>query len=152
LLDVFVNRVPKVHNDFTLRRQHTLHMVSYFCHAKQSKQLLIHVRSSAGFHKSYTLPTTLGVYQPNHHRLTTLNLEGSGYEFGILSFGCSTTSSVHCITRALAMALRVPSFGGHNDCIPRRQTSKSTPASRVDFNGRNLKSAQVAQVDFNGCT
>jgi hypothetical protein len=50
-----------------------------------------------GFHKSYTLPTTLGVYRPNRHGLTTPNLGGSGHELGILSFGGSATSSLHYI-------------------------------------------------------
>jgi hypothetical protein len=62
------------------------------------------------------------VYQPNHHGLTTLNLEGSSHEFCILSFRRSTMSSVHYIPGALATALGVPSFRGHNGCIPRRQS------------------------------
>jgi hypothetical protein len=71
----------------------------------------------AGFHESYTLLTTLGVYRPNRHELATLNLRGFGHEFGILSFGGSTMNLIHYITGALATTLGVLSFGGHSGVI-----------------------------------
>jgi hypothetical protein len=67
---------------------------------------------SAGFHESYTLPTTLGIYRPNRHELTTLNLKGSSHEFSIPSFEGSTTSSVHYITGLKPRLLGVPSCRG----------------------------------------
>jgi hypothetical protein len=56
---------------------------------------------------------------------------GSGHEFGTLSFGGSTTSSVHYIPGALATALGVLSSEGHNGCIPRRQSQARSGGIRT---------------------
>jgi hypothetical protein len=126
----FMYQVLEVHIGFTLRRHHTRHVLSSFYHAERSQRLLICVCFSGGFHESYT-PTTLGVYRQNCHGLTILNLRGSGYEFGTLSFGGSTTSLVHYIPGALATAFGVPSFRGHNGCIPRRQYQARSSGNRT---------------------
>jgi hypothetical protein len=119
----FVYQVLEAHTGFTLRRHYARHMLSSFRHTEQSQRLLICVCFSADFHESYTLPTTLGICQLNHHELTTLNLGGFGHEFGTLSFGGSTTSSVHYIPGALAMALGVPSFQRSQWLYPKKAIS-----------------------------
>jgi hypothetical protein len=86
-------------------------------------RLLIYVCFSTGFHESYTLPTTLGIYRLNCHGLTTLNLGGSGHKFGTLSFGGFTTSSVHYITRALTKALGVLNFQRSQWLYPKKAIS-----------------------------
>jgi hypothetical protein len=98
---------------------------------KTTCRLLNDVCFSAGFHESYTLPTTLGIYRPNCHELTTLNRGGSSHEFKILSFGGSTMSSVHYIPEALATALGVLSLRGHNGCILSRQSQARSGGNRT---------------------
>jgi hypothetical protein len=56
---------------------------------------------------------------------------GFNHEFGILSFRGSTMSSVHYIPGALSTALGVPSFGGHNGCIPMRQSQARSSGNRA---------------------
>jgi hypothetical protein len=106
----FLYQVLETHISFTLRRHHTRHVLPSFRHAEQSERLLICECFSAGFHESYTLPTTLGIYQPNRHELTTLNHWCFGHDFGILSLGGSTTSSEHYVTGALATTFGCTDF------------------------------------------
>jgi hypothetical protein len=87
----------------------------------------------SGFHESYAMLTTLGVYRPNCHGLTTLNPRGFGHEFGTLSFGGFTTSSVHYITGALATTFGCTEFSEVTMVVSQEGNLKPALAATVPW-------------------